>query len=135
MTPAARAKLRSSLEEFYKQFVGKAATSRKKKYEEMEPLAQGRVWLGWQAREQGLIDEVGGIDRAVELIKKKANIPAGEKVRLVPYPPKRSFWEQYLKTTSDSVVDAKLKQLLGADYRVWMEGGIMRLMPFRIQVY
>ena len=134
MTPAARAKLRSSLEEFYKQFVGKAVASRKKKYEEMEPLAQGRVWLGWQAREQGLIDEVGGIDRAVEMIKKKANIAAGEKVRLVPYPPKRSFWEQYLRLTSDSTVESKLKQLLGPDYRLWIDGGIMRLMPFRIDI-
>ncbi len=134
MTPAARAKLRSGLEEFYKQFVGKAAASRKKKYEEMEPLAQGRVWLGWQAREQGLVDELGGIDRAVEMIKKKAKIADGDKVRLVPYPPKRSFWEQYLKTTSDSVVNAKLRELLGPDYRVWMDGGIMRMMPYRIDV-
>lgn len=134
MTPEARTKLRSSLEEFYKQFVGKAAASRKKKYHELESLAQGRVWLGWQAREQGLVDELGGIDRAVEMIKKKANIADSERVRLIPYPPKRSFWEQYLKTTSDSAVDMRLKQLLGSDYRLWIDGGIMRLMPFRVDI-
>jgi protease IV len=138
MTPAARAKLRSGLEEFYHGFVSKAAASRKKSYEQMEPLAQGRVWLGWQAREQGLVDELGGIDRAVEMIKKKASIAAADKVRLVPYPPKRSLWDQYLRSTSDSNVeaklDAKLKELIGPDYRLWMEGGIMRLMPYRIDI-
>jgi protease IV len=135
MTPEARAKLRSMLEEFYRSFVSKAAESRHKKYEELESLAQGRVWLGWQAREQGLIDEIGGIDRAVELIRKKANISPGDKVRLVPYPPKRSFWEQYLKTTDDSIVESRVKELFGGmDYRPWLDGGIMRLMPFQIHI-
>jgi protease-4 len=135
MTPEARAKLRSMLEEFYTSFVGKAAESRNKKYEELESLAQGRVWLGWEAREKGLIDEVGGIDRAIELVKKKGNIAAKDKVRLIPYPPKRSFWEQYLKTRDDSVVESRLKEFFGGmEYRAWLEGGIMRLMPFQIDI-
>jgi protease IV len=138
MTPEARAKLRAGLEEFYRGFVSKAAASRKKKYEEMEPLAQGRVWLGSQARQQGLVDDIGGIDRAIAMVKERAKIAATDKVRLMPYPPKRSFWEQYLKSTSDSAVDAKidagLKGLLGEDYRLWIDGGIMRLMPYRINI-
>jgi protease-4 len=138
MTPEARAKLRASLEEFYRGFVSKAAASRKKKYEEMEPLAQGRVWLGSQARQQGLVDEMGGIDRAIALIKEKAKISGSDKVRVIPYPPKRSFWEQYIKSTSDSAVDARvdagLRGLLGNDYRLWIDGGIMRLMPYRIDI-
>jgi protease IV len=139
MTPEARAKLRTGLEEFYRGFVSKAAASRKKKYEEMESLAQGRVWLGSQARQQGLIDEVGGIDRAIAMVKAKAKIADRDKVRLIPYPPKRSIWEQYLKSTSDSAVEAKLdgslKALLGADYKLWIDGGIMRLMPYRIKIW
>jgi protease IV len=138
LTPEARAKLRSGLDEFYRGFVTKAAASRNKKYDEMEALAQGRVWLGWQARQQGLVDELGGIDSAINAVKRKAKIAAGEKIRLVPFPPKRSFWEQYLKSTSDKAVDARLdtalRKLIGSDYRLWLEGGIMRLMPYRIDI-
>ena len=48
----------------------------------MEPLAQGRVWLGAQAKQNGLVDDLGGLDRAVELIKERLKIPASEKVTL-----------------------------------------------------
>jgi protease-4 len=105
----------------------------------MDSLAQGRVWLGSQAKQIGLVDDLGGIDGAIDKVKQKARIAAGDKVRLVPYPPKRNFWEQYLRSTAEPSVEAKLdgrlKQLLGQDYRLWLEGGIMRLMPYRIKIY
>jgi protease-4 len=135
MTPEGRAKLQQGLEEFYQGFVSKVAESRRRKYEQVEPLAQGRVWLGSQARERGLIDELGGIDKAVELIKAKAKIPAGDRVTLVPYPPKRTLWEQYLRSTSEQSVEARIRSVLGGfDYRLWEQGGIMRIMPFTIDI-
>ena len=60
-------------------------------YEEVEPVAQGRVWLGSQAKARGLVDELGGLDRAIEMVKQKAGIPAAEKITLSPYPPRRSI--------------------------------------------
>lgn len=136
MTPEARAKLRESLEEFYRNFVTKVAQSRNRKYEEVEPLAQGRVWLGSQARNNGLVDELGGIDKAIEMVKKKAKIDSKENVRLVPYPPKRSLWEQYIKSTgSTDVMGSKLREFFsGLDYRLWVQGGVMRVMPYSIKV-
>jgi len=47
----------------------------------VEPLAQGRVWTGAQAKQNGLVDAIGGIDRAIEMVKQKANIAASEKSR------------------------------------------------------
>ena len=43
---------------------------------EIEPVAQGRVWLGSQAKLRGLVDETGGLDKAIEMVKQKAKIPA-----------------------------------------------------------
>jgi protease-4 len=57
-------------------------------FEEAEVLAHGRVWSGRQAKANGLIDEVGGLDTAIELAKELAEIPADEKVTLVHYPKK-----------------------------------------------
>jgi ClpP class serine protease len=55
-------------------------------FEEAEKLAHGRVWTGRQAKANGLIDELGGLDRAIELAKELADIPADEKVTIVHYP-------------------------------------------------
>jgi protease-4 len=135
MSETARAKLRDTLETFYRGFVSKAAQSRRMNYEQLDQLAQGRVWLGSQAKMNGLIDEIGGIDKAIELVKRKANIPASERIQLIPYPPKRTIFDQWLKSTSDTTVEARIRELLGPlDYRLWARGGFMRVMPYRIEV-
>src|SRR5436190_3832418 len=69
LTPEERETLRAGIDESYQDFVGKVASARHRKFEEIEPLAQGRVWLGSQAKERGLVDEIGGIDKAIEMVK------------------------------------------------------------------
>ena len=86
-------KLDEQLEAFYDQFVEKVATSRHSTPEKIDALAQGRVWTGQQAKERGLVDALGGLDRAIELTKERAKIPAGSDVELVVYPPRKSFYE------------------------------------------
>lgn len=136
LPPEGRAKLQAGLEEFYSQFVTKVAQSRNRKYEEMEPLAQGRVWLGLDAKNRGLVDQLGGLDAAVDAIRKKAGLKPGEGVTLVPYPPRRTFLEQLMKSTSGdtSVMESRLVEMLGFDYRIWAESGFQRLLPFQVQV-
>jgi len=67
----------------YRNFVSKAAKSRGKTYEEMDRVAQGRVWLGYEALKLGLVDSCGGFWKAVEVAKALANIGEEEKVELV----------------------------------------------------
>ncbi|MBI3472714.1 MAG: signal peptide peptidase SppA [Candidatus Solibacter usitatus] len=135
LTEPARRKLREGIDNTYKTFVAKVAEARKRKYEDVEPLAQGRVWLGSQAKQRGLIDELGGLDRAIELVKKKARIGATEKVTLVAYPPKRSVFDLLWGHTPESVLDGKLKGLLKTwQLRLWAQGGLMRLMPYTVDV-
>jgi len=140
-----RAKLRTEIEVFYRGFVQRVADGRKRKYDDVEPLAQGRVWTGAQAKQNGLVDEIGGIDRAIEMVKQKANIAASEKITLVPYPPRRNMLQVLLERDTDltsiesrmvaSRMTAKLKELLGdLPLGALSQGGILRLMPYTINI-
>jgi protease-4 len=128
------AKLRFAISENYKDFVKKVADARKRPFDQIEPLAQGRVWLGSQAKDNGLVDELGGLDRALELLKKKANIPAGEKVTLVAYPPRRSLIDILLSRGSENAVESRIRALIGMPARVWLKAGFFRMMPYAIEV-
>ena len=128
--------LRRGIDESYRDFVTKVANARHKTYDEIEPLAQGRVWLGSQAKARGLVDDLGGLDTALAVLKKKAGIPAAENVTLVPYPRRRSLWDMLIKRSQDdSVVEAKLRPVFGRiPYHAWMQGGMLRIMPYWISI-
>ena len=143
LSEAERMKLREGIDSDYEDFVGKVAAARKKPVSAIEPIAQGRVWLGDQAKANGLVDELGGIDRALEMIKAKSGIPAGNAVNLVLYPPKRSIIDLVLQKDSDAEANAVLSGVgleplraawHDASLRVWMRGGRLRMMPFTIQI-
>jgi protease IV len=86
-------KLQEQLQSFYDQFVEKAADSRHTTPEKIDALAQGRVWTGRQAKQNRLVDELGGLDDAIAIAKQRAKIPADSEVELVVYPPRKSFYE------------------------------------------
>ena len=93
LTEAEREKLTSQIDAFYHAFVSRVAEGRKKPFDQIEPLAQGRVWLGAQAKQNGLVDQLGGLDRAIEVLKQQAHMPPSERVTLVPYPGQRSIFD------------------------------------------
>ena len=98
---------------------------------EIEPLAQGRVWLGDQAKERGLVDALGGLDTAIDLVKQKAKIPAAEHVSLVMYPSRRSIVDVLLRRGTDDPLQTRLAQVFGrVPFRAWMKGGMLRVMPY-----
>jgi protease IV len=86
-------KLQSELQAFYREFVSKVAQSRHSTPEKIDALAQGRVWTGHQARENGLVDAIGGLDTAIALAKERAKIPASAQVDLEFYPARKSLYE------------------------------------------
>jgi len=144
-----RAKLRTEIEEFYRGFVQRVADGRKRKYDDMESLAQGRVWTGAQAKQNGLVDELGGIDRAIEMVKEKAKIAASEKITLVAYPPRRSLYQVLLDRDTDltslesrifgfameSRLQGRVKELVGdLPLGALSQGGILSLMPYSVTI-
>jgi protease-4 len=136
-----RAKLQREIQVFYQGFVSRVAEARKRKYDDVEPLAQGRVWLGAQAKQNGLIDEIGGLNRALDMVKERAKIPASERVALVTYPPRRTIFDYIMNRNDDTpgiesaYIEKKIHSLFGnMPIRALAEGGVMRLMPFSIEV-
>jgi protease-4 len=85
------------MQDTYDEFVEKAAASRNMPPEKLDAIAQGRVWTGRQAKAIGLVDELGGLDRAIAAAKQRAKIPAGDDVEIVVYPPRRSVYEVLTK--------------------------------------
>jgi protease-4 len=83
------------------------AEQRGMSFEEAEVLAHGRVWTGRQAKANGLIDEVGGLDRAIEVAKELAGISADEKVTVVHYPKRKSLFEILMGGGGDLTAVAK----------------------------
>lgn len=137
---ADRAKIEEQLRAFYDQFVEKAAASRHMKPEQIDAIAQGRVWTGRQAKKLGLVDVLGGLDTAVALAKERAKIPAGEQVELVVYPPKRSVYDLLMASLSGMDERAQLAAMLGvserravgaltAPLRLFRRGEPLALMP------
>jgi protease-4 len=136
LTPEEREKVQKEIQVFYKGFVQRVSEGRKRPYDQMEVLAQGRVWLGSQAKMNGLVDEIGGLDRAVEMIKQRTNIAASEQVTLVTYPPRRTLLEVLLKSSSDTTeLESAIKAVAGRmPWRSLAHGGVQHLMPYSLVI-
>jgi len=135
LTADERQKLRQGIDASYQDFVTKVADARHRKFDEIEPVAQGRVWLGSQAKPRGLVDELGGLDTAIEMVKKKANIPASERVTVITYPPRRSVLDMLLRRSQEDMLDSKLRQVFqGMPFHAWMKGGFLRMAPYQVVV-
>jgi protease IV len=88
-----RAKIAEQMQATYDLFVEKAAQARKTTPEKIDAIGQGRVWTGQQAKDLGLVDELGGLRRAIALAKERAKIGADREVEIVTYPPRKSLYE------------------------------------------
>jgi protease-4 len=136
LTDAGREKLREGIEEIYRGFLQVVADGRKRKVEQVRPLAEGRVWTGAQARDKGLVDEFGGLDRSIEVLKRRAGIAADVKVRLVTYPPKRSLLSYLIEERSGlaSLATGLRSITRGINPEVLLRGGTLKLAPYTIEV-
>ncbi len=83
-----------SLDNVYRDFTAKVAAARNISPEKMDKLARGRVWTGIQAVENGLADEIGGIDRAVAYAKQLGGIPPKSRFGIAYYPKAKTLQEK-----------------------------------------
>jgi protease-4 len=128
-------KLKEGIDASYRDFLSKVAEARRRQIDQIALVAEGRVWLGSQARPRGLVDELGGLDRAIDLVKQKAKIPPGEKVSLVLYPPRRSVFDVLLRGAADDMLESKIGALLKTwQARMALQRGLLRVMPYMVQV-
>lgn len=126
--------IQTEIEWIYDQFLTKVAKGRNMTKEEVNKIGKGRVWTGNQAVNRGLVDELGGLSKAIDLAKELAGIPEAEQVQLVVQPKKISFFDiifggKYIKTNLD--MNSQLEKIFSSlqlleNERIWA------LMPFWI---
>jgi protease-4 len=134
---------------YYNDFVPKVAKGRKKDPQYIDSVGQGRVWTGGQAKERGLVDEFGGLDKAIEVAKQLANIPANKGVERVILPYPQTFLQQLMSGSNENANTEVEKQRMvyaalpedarrALRYMALMErmknGESMFLMPFDVRV-
>lgn len=78
-------RINASLDRIYDDFTAKVADGRSLSRERVHELARGRVWTGADAKEHGLVDELGGLDKALDLARKAAGLAADAPVRAYPH--------------------------------------------------
>src|ERR1051325_1883465 len=133
---------------YYDEFVPKVARGRNRNPEYIDSIAQGRVWTGEQAKANGLVDEFGGLDRAVEIAKQLAGISADKGIQRVVLPYPRNFFEDMFKGDDEVSVRAEQQraiiETLPADVQRTLRyaqmldrmqrGETMAMMPFDIRI-
>ncbi len=87
---------------YYQDFVPKVAKGRQKDPQYIDSIAQGRVWTGQQAKDRGLVDEFGGLDKAIEVAKQLAKIPADKGVERVILPYPQTFLQQLMSGSNEN---------------------------------
>jgi protease-4 len=96
-TPAEWARFEAWLDRVYVDFTAKVADGRRLPKEKVLEIAKGRIWSGQDAKNLGLVDELGGFDTALKLAKKAANIPESDEVKIVVYPQEKTIWQTLLQ--------------------------------------
>ena len=139
LTDAEKAIIQEQVNNGYETFTTKAAQGRDMPLADLLAVASGRVWTGAQAKEIGLVDELGGLPEAIRIAAAAAGIDNDYRVTYEPSP--LSAFEQFLEDISGQVRVATLKQELGDLYpyvhlldRVKNMQRLQARMPFELEV-
>lgn len=140
LTEFQKSVIQNMVNQGYETFTSKAASGRKMSIEKLKSLAGGRVWTGIQAKEIGLVDELGGLDVAIEIAAKKVKLKPGA-YKVVVYPKAKSFLDQLI---SSAMSESSLTQKFAALNMPWAKPilemermkkreGYLALMPYLME--
>ena len=108
--------IQRDVDHIYDVFTGKVAEGRKLTKVEVDSIGQGRIWSGTDAKNIGLIDDFGGLTKAIDLA---AELSKTKDYRLISLPEQKEWFEELLEQITGSDPSAKLKKILGPDYRYY----------------
>lgn len=138
MSPYHTAVLQKEIEHIYTTFVGHVSAGRGLTPAQVDSIGQGRIWSGEDAKNIGLVDEFGGLNKAVEAA---AELAGTTTYRTVAMPEQKDAFEQIMEDLFNSGVTASLKKELGEDYSYYEYlkevreiRGIQARLPFEISV-
>lgn len=112
-----REMLQAYIEKGYDLFLTRCAEGRNMPKDSMALYAEGRVWTGNQAKEIGLVDELGGVEKAIEIAAELANL--GKSYVIFEYPKMRSRIDELLKPAKEELAARTLKEYLGDSYELF----------------
>ncbi len=119
-TDAERQVVQQSVENIYESFTSKAAQGRKMNIDSLKKVASGRVWTGKDAQRIGLVDEMGGLAKAVELAAGAARLEEGA-YNLKFVPKKESILDRLMNVSEKEVRNSRLKSELGMFYPYYQQ--------------
>ena len=135
---AERAALQKYINNGYKLFVQRCADGRGMSTEAIEKIAEGRVWTGSTAKELGLVDELGGLDKALEIAAQKAEV---DTYSIIRYPSQDGFFSSLLNKGKNDYINGKIKEVLGESYNYLQfienlkaQDRIQARMPFDLRI-
>lgn len=138
LTAAEKQIIQGAIDRVYADFVKVVAKGRNLSEAQVDSIAQGRVWSGIEAKEIGLVDEFGGLDKAIEIAVKRAKL---SEHRVVSLPEMKDPLEELFKSLGNETRLYFLKQELGENYQLYHDAkkavqyqGIQARMPFGISV-
>lgn len=121
--------------ELYGDFVNKVADGRKMNRESVESIAQGRVWTGRQAKESGLVDELGSLQSAISIAKGKANLKESENPDIMILPKPEPLWQRFILENAPLLDEIKsLSDLLKLEKSVSRDV-FFYLIPYSLDFY
>src|SRR6056297_3645242 len=131
--------IKDEIVQTYETFVNHVAQGRDMKKSEVDEIGQGRVWSGKDAKEIGLIDEFGGLDKSIELAAEAADL---ERYRTVGLPKLKDPFEQLMKNFTGQAKMSIIKETLGQEYKYYRKlqevskmQGIQARIPYSVEVY
>ncbi|MBR4391847.1 MAG: signal peptide peptidase SppA [Bacteroidales bacterium] len=140
LTPFQYAKLQENVVKTYDEFTQRVAEGRGLRQSYVDSIGQGRVWVGADAIELGLVDQLGDMEDAIAFAAEKANL--GDDYKVVEMPKVKDFFTRMMESMNKTnEIDAAMKQKLGAYYH-YVEGlenlqkntGIQARMPFDLVI-
>ncbi|MDR3235294.1 MAG: signal peptide peptidase SppA [Prevotellaceae bacterium] len=134
MTTLESKKFQSMIDTIYTQFVTKVAHSRNMGVQAVDDIAQGRVWTGLQAVQNGLVDELGGLDRAIEIAAEYAELTD---YRITELPEQKDPMTQLMSLIKGSGVQANNKLMqtykqLEKQTEQWLHTQVLARMPYEV---
>lgn len=108
-----KAMMQSYVDNGYVLFKSRVAQGRKLSMNQVESVAQGRVWTGEDALRNRLVDKLGNLDDAIAVAADKAGL---KKYHSVHYPEQQAWWEAFVTSPASSIVDDQVRSYLGTLY-------------------
>ena len=139
VTPREAEIIQAEIERIYDNFISRVAEGRKMSKADVDSIAQGRVWTGADAKRLKLVDEFGGLERAIELAAQKAKL---DNYRIMELPFVKDPLEKILDKIGGKSKEAAIESVLGESYKYYKQVERVRnmrnyqtRMPYEIDVY